>query len=192
MKNRRYERSNPGTLCLPKVMIGIIGGHTANTSPHALQLAENFGELLGIRGIPLVCGGEDGIMEACCRGSKRTGGTTIGVLMGNDYRAANKYIDYPIVTAMSVASNNIIVRTAAGIVAFDGMYGTLNEVALAFDIGKPLITIGTHRLLNVANITHRLFAHYEGYNVEMLPSILEHLLEMIGQHQREFESDLDL
>ena len=53
---------------MPKTIIGIIGGHLHNTSPQAVPFAAAVGAELGRRGLAIVCGGENGIMEASCRG----------------------------------------------------------------------------------------------------------------------------
>lgn len=160
---------------MSKTIIGIIGGHARNTNSKALTLAEHVGAEIGRRGLAIVCGGYDGIMEAACRGCKGAGGTTIGILKGNDARGANPYIDYAIPTSMDVACNNIIVWTSSCILAFDGRFGTLNEMALALDFGKPLISVGQHRLLNTASIDSDKFAHYEGYDVAKVPEIIDRL-----------------
>lgn len=162
-----------------KTIIGIIGGHVRNTTPEALALAEMVGAELGRRGYAVVCGGYDGVMEAACRGCKQAGGTTLGILKGNDPRQANPYVDYAIPTSMDVASNNIIVWASAGVVAFDGRYGTLNEMALALDFGRPLVALGRQRLLNVANVASDRFAHFEGYDAARVPSIIDHLETML-------------
>ncbi|HEX6719267.1 MAG TPA: TIGR00725 family protein, partial [Pyrinomonadaceae bacterium] len=125
-----------------KTIIGIIGGHQHNTTERALLLAERVGAELAHRGFAIICGGYNGIMEAACRGCKEADGTTIGVLKGNDPAAANPYIDYVIATSMDLASNHIIIWSSSAIIAFEGMYGTLTEIALALDTGKPLISMG--------------------------------------------------
>lgn len=56
-----------------KTIVGIIGGHAHNTNQQALSLAEKTGERLAKLGITIACGGEDGIMEAICRGAKQCG-----------------------------------------------------------------------------------------------------------------------
>lgn len=162
-----------------KKIIGIIGGHQHNTTRNALLLAEHVGAELARRGFAIICGGYDGIMEAVCRGCKEAGGTTIGVLKGNDLSQANPYIDYVIATSMDLASNHIIIWSSLGIIAFDGMYGTLNEIALALDTGKPLISLGQHRLLNVTNVDSNSFAHFEGYDLTQVPKAIDCLEAMI-------------
>ena len=81
-------------------------------------------------------------MEAACRGAKEGGGLTIGILPGQDAAEANRYVDVPIVTGMGYARNIIIVRTAQAIVALDGSFGTLSELAHALQMAKPLVAVG--------------------------------------------------
>ncbi len=120
-----------------KLIISVIGG--SNTaSPEAIKLAEEVGFLVARADAVLVCGGLNGVMEAACKGAKRADGLTIGILPGSDSRDANPHVDVPIVTAISTARNAIVVRTADAIIAIDGSYGTLTEMAYAFDLGKKV------------------------------------------------------
>lgn len=166
-----------------KTIVGIIGGRSISTTPEALTLAESVGEELGKRNIAIACGGEDGIMEAACKGCKRAGGVTIGIMKGKERRLANNYIDYPILTSMDLARNNIIIWTASGLIAFDGMYGTLTEIALTLDIGKPLLIMGKQLLIDVTNIKSPYFSHFNGYNVEQVPGAIDSFLATIKEHE---------
>lgn len=122
----------------------MIGGNSC--SRQEAIIAEQVGiEIAKIDGL-LICGGKGGIMEAACKGAKKFGGITIGVLPDEDYSAVNKYVTIPILTGMGEARNIIIVRTADIVIAISGEYGTLNEIALALKIGKPVIGIGTWEL----------------------------------------------
>ena len=85
-------------------------------------------------------------MEAACRGASQAGGVTIGVLPGTDRSNANPYVQIPIVTAMGEARNMIITTTADAIIAIDGEYGTLSEIAHALNRGKPVVGILTWNL----------------------------------------------
>ena len=120
-----------------KVVISVIGGSNS-ASAEAKQLAEEVGFLIARADGVLVCGGLNGVMEAACKGAKRGGGLTIGILPGSDRGEANPYVDVPVVTAISTARNAIVVRTGDAIIAIDGSYGTLTEMAYAFDLGKKV------------------------------------------------------
>jgi uncharacterized protein (TIGR00725 family) len=105
--------------------------------------AEYVGYELARRGIIVICGGLGGVMAAACRGAKKAGGTTIGVLPGSDAAAANRWVDIPIVTGLREARNVVIVRTAQAAIAVAGGFGTLSEIAFALKFGKPVIGIDT-------------------------------------------------
>lgn len=125
-----------------KPIIGVIGGGST-ASREGLSLAEEVGFLIARADAVLVCGGLNGVMEAAAKGAKRGGGLTIGVLPTGNKADANSYIDLPIATAMSTARNLIIVRTADAIIAVNGSYGTLSEMAHAFDLGKTVFALRT-------------------------------------------------
>ncbi|MGD2176302.1 MAG: TIGR00725 family protein [Anaerolineae bacterium] len=122
-------------------LIGVIGG-SASTAEEA-SLAEAVGRRLAEAGAALICGGRGGIMEAACRGAKRAGGLTIGVLPGVSRGQANPYVDIPIVTGIGEARNAIITRTAEAVIAIGGSYGTLSEIAFALGFDTPVIGLRT-------------------------------------------------
>jgi uncharacterized protein (TIGR00725 family) len=99
------------------------------------------GRLLGERRAVVVCGGLGGVMEAACRGAKRAGGTTIGILPGADRGAANRFVDVAIPTGLGEARNPLVVRAADAVIAVGGGYGTLSEIAFALKAGKRVVGI---------------------------------------------------
>jgi hypothetical protein len=123
------------------MIVAVIGASRAG--PEALAQAEAVGRELATRGCVLICGGHGGVMEAACRGAGEAGGLTIGVLPEDDRRAANPYVQIPIVTGMGPARNRIIVLTADAVIAIDGGYGTLTELGFALQAGKPVVGLGT-------------------------------------------------
>lgn len=125
-----------------KPIIAVIGGGSTASS-EGLSLAEEVGFLIARADAVLVCGGLNGVMEASAKGAKRGGGLTIGVLPSGNKADANPHIDLPIATALSTARNLIIVRTADAIIAVNGSYGTLSEMAHAFDLGKTVFALRT-------------------------------------------------
>jgi uncharacterized protein (TIGR00725 family) len=126
------------------MMIAVIGGNDAD--PSVLPDAEAVGREIAARGHVLVCGGRDGVMEAACRGARDAGGHTIGILPGSSKSEANQYVEFAIATNMGFARDAIIVQTADALVAVDGEYGTLTEIAMALSYGKPIVGIGTWRI----------------------------------------------
>jgi hypothetical protein len=165
-----------------KPVIAVIGGRSINTGKAAEMLAEEVGRELARRDIAVICGGGDGIMAAVCKGVKAENGTTFGVMKGNTTEAANEYIDFPIVTSMDLARNHIIVWTGMGVIAFDGMFGTLEETALALDIDKPLMVMGDQSLIDLSSISSKNFLHVPGYEPTNISTALDKLLEIIHNH----------
>ena len=111
------------------MMISVVGGDRA--SEEALALAEEVGRELADRGCTLVCGGRGGVMEAACRGARSRGGHTIGILPTRDRSGMNPYVEFPIVTGIGFARNAIVVLSGDAVIAIEGSYGTLSEMALA-------------------------------------------------------------
>jgi uncharacterized protein (TIGR00725 family) len=129
---------------MAQTLIAVIGGNQC--TPEEAAIAEEVGRLLAAKGATLVCGGLGGVMEAACKGAKAAGGMTIGILPGDSRSAANPYVDLPIVTGMGHARNVIVVKSARAIIAVDGSYGTLSEIAHALQKGIPVIGLGTWSL----------------------------------------------
>ncbi len=121
------------------MIISVIGG--SRTSARHLEVAEEVGAELARRGAILVCGGLSGVMEAACRGAKSAGGTTVGILPGSRREDANRYVDIPIVTTLGEARNVIVACTGQAVIAIDGEYGTLSEMAFALRNGIPVVGI---------------------------------------------------
>jgi uncharacterized protein (TIGR00725 family) len=125
---------NPG-----KPIIGVIGAGSA--SSRGLQLAEQIGRLLAEQGAVVVCGGLGGVMEAACRGAVAAGGETLGILPGDSAEQANRYVTLPIVTNLGHARNILIALTARALIAVEGEYGTLSEIAIGLKIGRPVFAL---------------------------------------------------
>lgn len=125
-------------------IIAVIGG--GNCTKKEAKMAEEVGRELAKRGVTLVCGGLGGIMEAACRGASSEGGTTVGVLPGDNSHSANPYVQIPIVTNMGYARNIAVVKSAQAVIAIGGSYGTLSEISHALQSGIPVIGLNTWSL----------------------------------------------
>jgi uncharacterized protein (TIGR00725 family) len=124
--------------------VAVVGGSAAGPQPCAT--AEALGRELARRGAVVVCGGLGGVMEAACRGAKATGGTTVGILPGDDRDDANPFVDVAVATGMGEARNALVVRAVDVVVAVAGEFGTLSEIAFALRLGKPVVGIDTWEL----------------------------------------------
>ena len=125
-------------------IIGVIGSTKAE--PELLKLAEEVGAEIAKRGAAVVCGGLSGVMEAACKGARREGGLTIGMIPSDEKRDANQHVQIPIVTGMGMGRNVMLVKTADVLIAVGGEFGTLSEIAHALNIGKKVIGLRTWNL----------------------------------------------
>jgi uncharacterized protein (TIGR00725 family) len=83
------------------------------------------------------------VMEAACRGVRREGGTSVGILPGLDRAAANPHLDVALPTGLGEARNALVVNAADAVIAVGGGYGTLSEIGLALRAGKPVLGLAT-------------------------------------------------
>lgn len=126
------------------IFIAVIGG--GKVSAQVATLAEETGREIARNGAILVCGGLGGVMEAACKGAGSEGGLTVGILPGDNRRAANPYVQIPIVTGLGYARNVAVVKSAQAVIAIDGSYGTLSEIGHALQSGIPVIGLNTWSL----------------------------------------------
>jgi hypothetical protein len=121
--------------------IAIIGARACDDE--ISQIAEQMGGLLAKYGYTIICGGLGGVMEAVCKGAKANNGTTIGILPGDNPDDANPHVDIAIATGMGISRNLIIIRSAIAVVAINGGFGTLSELAFALQLQKQVVGLGT-------------------------------------------------
>lgn len=124
-----------------KLRIGLIGGSSPDRS--SLQTASKVGQLIAKQNAILVCGGLGGVMEAAARGAKQSGGLTIGILPGNFPGDANPYIDIAVATGLGYSRNSLVALNADVLIAINGRYGTLTEIAYGCIYGKKIIGLST-------------------------------------------------
>ncbi len=124
-----------------RLLIAVIGG--SSCPPEVAAAAEEVGRLLAEQGAVVVCGGLTGVMEAVCKGARQAGGHTIGILPGSERSDANSYIEFALPTGMGHARNALVARSAHAVIAIDGSYGTLSEMAFALAFGTPIIGLNT-------------------------------------------------
>lgn len=121
--------------------VAVIGGNKPD--PESLQKAYRIGQLLAEKGAILVCGGLGGIMEAAARGCREGSGLSLGILPGKEIEEANNYVDIPVATGIGYNRNSMVVLNAGSVIAIDGEYGTLSEIAFARIFGRKIIGLNT-------------------------------------------------
>jgi hypothetical protein len=123
----------------------------AEGEPEALETAEQVGRLLAEAGAVVICGGRGGVMEAASRGAREAGGVAIGVLPGSDPGEANEHVAHVVATGVGQARNLAVVGSGEAVIAVDGHWGTLSEIALARKLGKPVIALRSWTLRHHAD-----------------------------------------
>ncbi len=85
------------------------------------------------------------MMEAACRGARSQGGHTIGILPGRDAHDSppNEYVEFPLFTGIGYARNAVVVLSGEAVIAIDGSYGTLSEIAYTLINDIPLVGLDT-------------------------------------------------
>jgi len=125
----------------PSPYVAVIGSSDATAEQIASAQAVGLG--LAEQAAVLVCGGGGGVMEAACHGACSAGGLTIGILPGNDRRAANQWVGVALPTGLGELRNGLIIRASDAVIAVGGAYGTLSELALALATSVPVVGLDT-------------------------------------------------
>ena len=119
--------------------VGIIGPGDGG-SRECLAAYEVAG-VLAAAGVPIVCGGRGGVMEAASRGAAEAGGIALGILPEDDLSGANRHLTVALPTGIGEMRNALIARGSVCLVAIGGGMGTLSEMALGLKWSKPVFTL---------------------------------------------------
>jgi len=117
----------------------VIGG--SHVSPRTYQRASELGREIARKNCVLITGGRTGVMEAVSKGCQEAGGFSIGILPGECKQEANKFVSVAIPTGLGDARNILVVRAGDGIIAMEGGWGTISELAFARILKKPLVIL---------------------------------------------------
>ena len=117
--------------------ISVFGGR--DITPDVYEDTLEIGRRLAEEGYLVFCGGGAGVMEAIAKGVHDEGGIVVGVLKGQVLEEGNKYLTVPIATGIGIARNAILAYNCDAAIAISGQYGTLSEIAYAFQLKKPVI-----------------------------------------------------
>jgi uncharacterized protein (TIGR00725 family) len=127
------------------IVIVVMGGHEA--PPEILEDARRIGEAIAERGHVLLTGGGDGVMKAASEGAFNAGGLVLAVLPSDRVRPQagypNEFVDIAIYTGMADARNVINAKAPHVMIAIDGGWGTVSEIAHAMRCDTPVIGLKT-------------------------------------------------
>ena len=156
---------------MAEIFIAVIGA--SHCSAEEATNAEAVGRELAKRGAAVICGGLGGVMEAVCRGAVAEGGLTIGILPGDNTQDANPYVKIPIATGLGYARNVVIIKSAQAAIAVGGSYGTLSEIAYAFQNGLCVVGLNTWTITEPGGQSNPIIPAREP--VEAVEKALAHL-----------------
>lgn len=126
-----------------RAVAAVVGGNAVSEA--LLSASETIGRGLVDGGLRVATGGLGGVMTAASRGAREAegwfDGAVIGVLPGLVAAEANPFVDVVIPTGMNYARNTILVAMADVVIAVGGGSGTLSEIALAWQHGKPIVAL---------------------------------------------------
>ena len=122
--------------------VSVIGGARVR-DPDVIALAESLGRGIRELGAHLVCGGMTGVMEAACRGFQSVDGPgrAIGILPTTGQDDGNAFLDVALPTGMGYTRNSLVVQGGDAVVVVGGESGTLSEIALAWQLGRPIAAL---------------------------------------------------
>jgi len=123
-----------------KVNVGVLGSKDATEDN--LKIAEALGSEIAKSGAVLICGGRGGIMRAAAKGCKEAGGLSVGITPTLDKDDCDKdLLDVILPTSLGYGRNVFIASASDVVIAIDGNYGTLSEVAFALNYDRKVVVI---------------------------------------------------
>ena len=129
-----------------KHVVSVLGSNSA-ASDEALVLAEKLGKAIVDNGWVLCTGGRSGVMVAASMGARKseswTGFQIFGILPGETNHDGNQYLDIVLPSGFGLARNALVVRFSDVCIAISGGAGTLSEIALAWQFGRPVAVMST-------------------------------------------------
>jgi uncharacterized protein (TIGR00730 family) len=130
--------------------VAVFGGAWITEDEDEYHDARRLGRWIAERRAHVVCGGYQGAMAAVCRGAADVGGTAVGVTISawDDAVTVNPWLTHEIV-ARDLFARLPLITDADAWVAFSGGVGTLQEVALCWNLvqtelarPRPLVLVG--------------------------------------------------
>lgn len=112
--------------------------------------AQKFGELMTTHNFGIITGGGPGIMEAANRGSKESGGKSIGVGIELPFESGmNPYVDKGVENRYFFTRKVMFLKYSKGFVVFPGGLGTLDELFETLTLAQtghnvkyPIVLVG--------------------------------------------------
>lgn len=167
-------------------VVAVVGSAECDPGTPEWERAYHIGKLLAWQGYRVLTGGLGGVMEAALAGAKasenyREGGT-VALLPSFCPETANPCADIVIATGADLYMN-AMVANADAVVAIGGGAGTLSEIAMALERGRPVFACwdisGSSSL--AAQLGKELSSPGRLYTVKSAPEVAAALTKAIGK-----------
>ena len=130
-----------------KLKIGVMGSASGPqiVDPHAREMARKLGMEIGKRGHMFINGACPGLPHDALMAAKEAGAFTVGISPAfSEYEHVNEYHspldnEMMIYTGQGFMERDIVnIRSSDGVIFISGGIGTLNELTIAYDEGRPM------------------------------------------------------
>lgn len=123
------------------VQISVVGYDADSCTEVAREAAYRVGRAIAKEGATVVCGGLGGVMEAASRGARDAGGHSVGIIPSADSDQANRYSEFVVATGIGKSRNFVVAYSGDAMIVVGGGAGTISEVAAAYQVAKPIVTV---------------------------------------------------
>jgi uncharacterized protein (TIGR00725 family) len=124
-----------------RVQISVVGYDADSCTEGAREAAYRVGRAIAKEGATLVCGGLGGVMEAASKGAHDAGGHSVGIIPSSDSDQANRYCEFVVATGIGKSRNFVVAYSGDAMIVVGGGAGTISEVAAAYQVAKPIVTV---------------------------------------------------
>jgi uncharacterized protein (TIGR00725 family) len=142
------------------IQIGVITTYDPVPEP-TIEKTKALGKALAAKNCIVITGGNGGLMTVVSEAVTRHGGITVGIIAheledaSEDHRLYNPYNTIRVKTGQTyTARSPTVVRSSDAIIMVAGGVGTLTELAMAYNLRKPIVVLtGTGLMADrVANL----------------------------------------
>ena len=134
--------------------VGVLTTYEEEVPEHVREMAYLLGRRLAEEGFVVITGGDGGLMKDVARGVREAGGIVVGILshelarVPEDHPYYNPYLTVRIRAEMGYEGrSSIVVASSDVVVVLAGGCGTLVEVAMAYNMRKPIVVLEGSGLL---------------------------------------------
>jgi len=121
--------------------ISVVGFDADSCTEVAREAAYRVGRAIAQEGATVVCGGLGGVMEAASKGARDAGGHAVGIIPSSDSDQANRYCEFVVATGIGKSRNFVVAYSGDAMIVVGGGAGTISEVAAAYQVAKPIVTV---------------------------------------------------